>query len=112
MTIWFSTTTVVLPNPTALQITREEADDNEWTFTCLSQDLAALEAITDLAGVCTTSRLLSGKLAVQTTGTQGTLSIDGTAYTNVAIKGSSKIQEIGNGWYSLKLTFVQETASS
>jgi len=110
MTIYFSTTSVVLPNPSPLEISVEAGDDHEWTFECLSQDLSALTAITALAGVTTTSRLLSGKLAVQTTGTLGTLSIDGTAHTNVAIKGTSKIKALGGGWYSLKITFVQETA--
>lgn len=85
----------------------------EWTFDCITDDSANIDAIVAKAGICTVTTLLSGKTSVQTTGTSGTLVIDTESYTECAIKDPITVQELPGsqlGYWTYTVTIVRDTA--
>ena len=92
MTVTFDSTTLLTREP----ITSDQvgALDVRWTFECYAAALSDISTIIGKGGRCRTVTMLNGKTSVQTTGTVGSLVIDGTTYTNCSIIGPFVIREM------------------
>jgi hypothetical protein len=91
----------------------EASDVFEVTFDCVTTSLTLITNLTAKAGTVTKTRLIGGKMSVQTTGTKGTLVINGTSYTNCVID-SVVIREAPDsllGVYYYTISFSRETVS-
>lgn len=111
MTVTFDGTTLLTREP----ITSEQVGslDQRWTFECYAAALSDISTLIGKGGRCRAITLLSGKTSVQTTGTVGTLSIDGTTYSNCSIIGPIIIHEMPasskSKWF-YTVTIVRKTA--
>jgi hypothetical protein len=92
MTVTFDSTVLLTREP----ITAEQvgALDLRWTFECYAAALSDISTLSGKGGRCRTVTMLNGKTSVQTTGTVGTLAIDGTSHTNCSILGPIVIREM------------------
>lgn len=104
---------VSLSNPTPRSF-KKTKDSFSCSFTFATNSEAEIAAIVAKAGTTTATTRLSGKTAVQTLGTSGTLVIGGDTYTKVAIMGEVKPEEAeGSGgiWWRYTVSFVQDTTT-
>jgi len=72
---------------------KEDQDNFEITIECLTDDYTDIDEMIARAGKATSSKLLSGKTAIQTTGTSGTLVIGENMYTNCVIMDGVQVEE-------------------
>jgi len=104
---------LTLPVPTPLKF-KQTADSLEITIEGHSEDEATVDSLIAKAGNSTKALLLSGKTAIQTTGTKASLVIGSDTYTNCVIMGGvEKTEEEGTGptpKWRYKATFAQDTA--
>jgi len=105
---------LTLPNPSPLKF-KQTADSLEITIEGFSEDEAMVDALIAKAGSSGKALLLSGKTAIQTTGTKASLIIGSDTYTNcVIMNGVQKDEVDGTGpipKWRYKATFVQETTT-
>lgn len=103
---------LTLPVPAPLKF-KQTADSLEITIEGYSEDEATVDALIAKAGKSTKSLLLSGKIAIQTTGTKASLVIGSDTYTNcVIMDGVQKDEVDGTGptpKWRYKATFAQVT---
>ena len=94
-----------------------EISNDSWEITldCATNDYSDITAIQAKAGTAKKKTLLSGKTAIQTTGTKGTLSLEGVSYTNCVIMEAIDVKEQrGTGstpWWKYTVRIAQETKS-
>jgi len=96
-----------------LDFHKEGSDAFEVTFDCVTTDLTKITALTAKMGTVTKSRLIDGRMSVQTTGTKGTLVLNGTSYTNCVITDIRVKELFGTrfGGYSYTISFARETVT-
>lgn len=92
MTISFDS--VTLPTRSPIVSGRVGSLQQEWTFECLTAILSDIDTLHAKCGRTKVTTLLNGKTSVQTTGTVGSLVVDGTTYTNCSIVGPIEVREV------------------
>jgi hypothetical protein len=90
---------------------RESTKVYEVTLDCVTNTYSEITNLAALVGEVTKTRLISGYISIQTTGTKATLVINGTSHTNCVID-SLTIKEADQSllgvWY-YTISFAQET---
>lgn len=101
---------VALRDPAPLA-PNEDQENFEITIECQTDDFEDIAEMIARSGKSTAQPLLSGKTKIQTTGTVGTLVIDGVSYPNcVIMDGVQVTEEPGTGpdpYWRYKVRFVQ-----
>lgn len=102
-----------LVNASPYKPTFTSTESFEITIDCITSLWTDVTAIKAKAGICKKTTLLSGKTAVQTTGTKGSLVIAGDTYTFCAIENGIQVSEVpgtANQWWKYSMKFVQDTS--
>ena len=92
----------------------EGTNVHEWTFDCITQYSTAIDDLCALMGPLVKTRLLSGKILIQTSGTKATLVFNGSSYSNCAIESLTReeAQDSAVGVFPYSISFVRETYTS
>lgn len=109
MIVTFSTVSITNPG---LQKSEQTADSFKCEVSGATSTYADITALRALAGLAKSSVLLSGKTAIQTTGTKASLVIGSTTLTNCVIMDGVKEEEVHGSagtWWKYSAKFEQET---
>ena len=112
MTTVFDSVTLQNPSPQKIKVTNSEVF--EIAVECLTNDYDDITAIKAKAGIANKTTLVNGKTSIQTTGTKGSLVIDGDTYTNCVIMEPIQVDELegtGKTWWKYRVSFAKDTSS-
>lgn len=84
----------------------------EATLDCTTETYSDYTTLAAKYAPCGTDELIGGKIAVTSSGTCGTLVLDGNTYTNCYIKDltAAEVQNSNLGVWSFSITFVRDTS--
>jgi hypothetical protein len=111
MTTTFDSVTLVNPSPQKLKVTNSEVF--EIAIDCLTDSYADITAIKAKAGIANKTTLVSGKTSIQTTGTKGSLVLEGDTYTNCVIMEPVQVEELEGSartWWKYRVSIAQDTS--